>query len=95
MRQFSGLRVSEDRYAVLVHRSSGGLGGIFISLSRVFKSLPGQFLSGLMILLTVRLRGTPVCVGSRIVQLGGPLVIFVVRSVVVTCRHLRPAFLGT
>ena len=42
---------------------------------------------GLVILFFMRLGGATMSVGGGIVQLGGPLVVFVVRSVVVTSRH--------
>ena len=55
---------------------------------RVLKSLPGVFPSDLVILLFVRIRGSAVSVGGTLVQFGSSLMILVVRSVVMTSRHL-------
>jgi hypothetical protein len=46
------------------------------------------FPSGLVTLLLVRIRGSAVSVGGTLVQFGSSLMILVVRSVVMTSRHL-------
>jgi hypothetical protein len=54
----------------------------------MFKSLSGGLLSGLVILFLMGFRSATVRVGGAVVQLGGSLMILVMRSVVVTNRHL-------
>jgi hypothetical protein len=49
----------------------------------VLKSLSGALMPGLVILLFVGFRGTPMRLGGNVVQLGGPLMVLVMRSVVV------------
>ena len=74
--------------AVFVYSSPRELCGMPISPLRVFKSLPGVLPSGLMILFRMGFRCAAVRMGGNVVQLGGPLVILVMRSVVITIRHL-------
>jgi hypothetical protein len=64
------------------------LRGVQVSPLGVLQSLPGVFLSGLVILLAVGFRGPTMRVGGTIVQLRGSLMILVMRSVVITSRHL-------
>jgi hypothetical protein len=54
----------------------------------VLKSLSGVFPSGLVILLFVRIRGSAMGVSGTFVQLGGSLMILVMRSVVIALGHL-------
>jgi hypothetical protein len=87
MSQRSDLLVPEDRDAVLVHSGPVRLLAMPMSFLGVLQSLPGALMPGLVILFFMRLGGATMSVGGGIVQLGGPLVVFVVRSVVVTSRH--------
>jgi hypothetical protein len=61
--------------------------GVLVRYLGVLKSLPGALLPGLVILFLMGFRGTTMSVGGAIVQLGGALMIFVVRSVVIASRH--------
>jgi hypothetical protein len=72
---------------MFIHSVPMRLLGEFVGLLAVFKSLPGELLPGLVILLVMGYRGTPVSVGSKVVQLSGTLMILVMRSVVITSRH--------
>ncbi len=51
--------------------------GMLVSVLGVFKSLPGEFLPGLVILFAVGFRSATMSVGGNIVQLSGLLMIFV------------------
>lgn len=51
--------------------------GLLVGLLGVFKSLPGELLPGLVILLVMGHRGAPMSVGGKVVQLSGALVILV------------------
>jgi hypothetical protein len=53
---------------------------------RVLEGLPGMLMSSLILLLPVLFTGT-VGMGGQIMQLGGPLMIFVMGSVVISCGH--------
>ena len=57
------------------------------SLLGVFQSLPGEPLPGLVILFLMGSRGTTMSVGGIVVQFCGTLMIFVMRSVAIACRH--------
>lgn len=82
VRQGSDIVVSERRDSV----STGGHLGVPMSLLGVFESLPRMLVSRQVILFALFLSKTMGMRGS-IVQFCGPLVVFVMRSVVVTCRH--------
>jgi hypothetical protein len=88
MGQYGDLGVAKDGDAVFIHGNSAHLLGMPVSILGMFQSLPGPLLPGLMILFLMGFRGTAMSVGRTVVQLGGSLVIFVVRSVVITSRHL-------
>jgi hypothetical protein len=79
--------VPKDREAVFIHSVPVHLLGMLVSLLGVFKSLPGALLPGLMILFLMGFRGAAMSMGGTVVQLGGLLMIFVMRSVVITSRH--------
>jgi len=79
--------VPKDRDAVFIHSVPVHPLGMLVSQG-VLKSLPGVFPSDLVILLFVRIRGSAVSVGGTLVQFGSSLMILVVRSVVMTSRHL-------
>jgi hypothetical protein len=87
MRQHCDILVPEDRYAVFIHSVPVRLLGVLVSFLGVLKSLPGALLSGLVVLFFVGFRSATMSVGGTIVQLGGSLMIFVVRSVVIASRH--------
>ena len=57
-----------------------------VRLLGVLKGLAGMLVSAEMFLLSMFFAGA-VGVGGEIVQFGGQLVIFVVGSVVIACRH--------
>jgi hypothetical protein len=87
MSQRGDLLVPKGGDAVFIHSGPMRLLGVLVSFLRVLKSLPGALLPGLVILLLMGLRGSAMSVGGTIVQLGGALMIFVVRSVVIASRH--------
>ncbi|MGA2116571.1 MAG: hypothetical protein ABSH56_17670 [Bryobacteraceae bacterium] len=77
----------KDRDAVFIHDTPMHLPGLLKSLLGVFQSLPGEFLPGLVILFLMGFRGTTMSVGGIVVQFCGTLMIFVMRSVAIACRH--------
>ena len=77
-----------NRAAAFIHSLPVHLLGVLESLLGVLKSLPGALMPGLVIVLFVRVRGGEMSVGGIFVQLGGPLMIPVMRPVVITLRHL-------
>jgi len=79
--------VPKDGDAVFIHSGPVRLLGMLVSFLGVLESLPGALLPGLVILLLMGFRGAAMSVGGTIVQLGGALMIFVVRSVVIASRH--------
>jgi hypothetical protein len=81
--QCGDLPMPESRNAVFVHNGPVNLGGMLVGVLGVLKSLPGALLPGLVVLFLMGFRGAAVSVGGSIVQLGGPLMILVVRSVVI------------
>jgi hypothetical protein len=58
-----------------------------MSAMGILQRLPGMFLPRNVILLAFMLRGAAMDVGRLVVQFGRALVIFVMRSVVISCRH--------
>jgi hypothetical protein len=60
---------------------------MLVSQLGMLQSLPGKLLPGLVILLLMRHRGRPMSMRGSVVQLGRALMIFVMRSVVVTSGH--------
>jgi hypothetical protein len=72
---------------MLIHSFPMRLLGMLVGRLGMLKSLPGKLLPGLVILLVMGYRGTAMRVGSDIVQLGGALMILVMRSVVVASGH--------
>ena len=85
--------VPEHRDAVFVQKAPVRLLGKLVSLLGVLQSTPGALLPGFVILFLVGFGGATVGVRGGVVQLGGPLMIFVMRSVVVTSRHLETHYL--
>jgi hypothetical protein len=88
MSQFGNVGVPKGRDAVFINRFPVRLRGMLVSLFRVFQSLPGELLAGLVILLFMSFRSATMCVGRIIVQLGSSLMILEMRSVIITSRHL-------
>jgi hypothetical protein len=88
MSQLHDVVVPEGWDAVLIHGALVHLLGMLVSLLGVFKSSPGALLPGLVILFLMGFRSASMCVRGAIVQLGSPLMILVIRSVVITSRHL-------
>ncbi len=72
---------------MFIHRFPVYLLGMLMSFLGVLKSLPGELLPGLVILFFMGFRGATMSVGGTIVQLGGSLMILVVRSVVIASSH--------
>jgi hypothetical protein len=87
MSQRGDVLVPKDGDAVFIHSGLMRLLGMLVSFLGVLKSLPGALLPGLVILLLMGFRGAAMSMGGLIVQLGGALMIFVVRSVVIARRH--------
>ena len=87
MSQRGDLLMPKRGDAMFIHSGLMRLLGMLVSFLRVLQSSPGEFLPGLVILLLMGFRGTTMSVGGTIVQLGGALMIFVVRSVVIASRH--------
>ena len=85
--QFGDFAVPKDRDAVLIHSVPVQLLATLVSLLGMLKSLPGALLPGFVILLLMGFRGTTMSVCGIVVQLSGPLLIFVMRSVAIACRH--------
>ena len=78
----------KDRDAVFIYSILVRLRGMLVSLVGVFKSLPGVLLPGFVILFLMGFRGAAMRMGGAIVQLGSSLMILLMRSVVITSRHL-------
>lgn len=74
--------MSEGCDAVSSHRLSH-----LVRVFGVLKGLPGMLVPSLMCLLALLLTGA-VGVGSEVVQFGGPLMIFVMGTVVISSRHI-------
>ena len=72
---------------MFIHGTPMHLPGLLKSLLGMFQSLPGELLPGLVILLLMGFRGTTMSVCGIVVQLSGPLMIFVMRSVAMASRH--------
>ena len=73
--------VTEGHDAMSGHRLSQ-----CVCLLRMLESLPGMFMSGLMFLLPVLFTGA-MGVGGEVVEFRGPLMVFVMRSVVISRGH--------
>jgi hypothetical protein len=78
MSQRRDVLVPEDRDAMFIHRAPVRLFGVLVSLLGVLQGPPGELLPGLVVLFLMGFRGAAMSVGGTIVQLGGPLMIFVV-----------------
>jgi hypothetical protein len=87
MSQRGDILVPKGCDAMFIHRGLMRLLGMLVRDLGVLKSLPGALLPGLVILLLMGFRGATMSVGGAIVQLGGALMILVMRSVVVTSGH--------
>ena len=85
--------VPEHRDAMFIQEALVRLPGMLVSLLGVLQSLPGALLPGFVILFLMGFGGATVGVRGKVVQLGGPLVVFVMRSVIVTSRHLETHYL--
>jgi hypothetical protein len=93
MSQCGNVGVPKARDAVFIRRVPMDLFNMLVSLSGVLKSMPGEFLPALVILLLVGFRSAAMGLGGFVVQLGSFLVILVMRSVVITSRHLEAPYL--
>lgn len=83
--QLGNVGVPKGSDAAFIYRFPGRLPGKPVSPFRVFQSLPGELPPGLVILLFMGFRSATMCVGRDIVQLGAPLMILPMRSMVITC----------
>jgi hypothetical protein len=79
--------MAEYRDAMFICRLVVRLFGMQESFARMLLGLPGPLVSGLVVLLAGVLGGGAVCVSRRIMQLGRPLMIFVVGTIVVSSGH--------
>jgi hypothetical protein len=97
MRQFGDLGMPKGRDAASIHSSLFDLSCMLICQLGMFKSLSGALLSRLVISFFMGFRSATMHVGGAVVQLGGSLMILVMRSVVMTSRHFYrlPIFAGT
>ena len=86
MRQPGNIVVPKDRDAMFIH--SVPVLGMLTGTFGVFKSLPRVLLAGLVILFLMGFRSATMRVRGTIVQLSSSLMILVMRSVVITSRHL-------
>ena len=77
----------KHRDAVLVRISPLHLRAMLVRSIGVLQSLPRVLLPGWVILFIMGFRSATMCVRRNIVQLGSSLMVFVVRSVVITSRH--------
>jgi len=93
MSQRCDVLVPKDRDAVFIHGIPVRPLGLLVSLLGVLKSSPGALLPGLVILFLMGFCSTTMRVGCTIVQLSSPLMVFVMRSVVITSRHLETHYL--
>ena len=82
MRERRNLFVTEDREAMNTERVPMRLPGLLKRLLGMLQRLPGVFLPGLVVLFLMGDRGAAMRVRGRIVQLGGPLMVLVVRSAI-------------
>jgi hypothetical protein len=87
MSQRGDILVPKGCDAMFIHRGPMRLLGMLVRFFGILESLPGALLPGLVILLLMGFGGAAMSVGGLIVQLGGALMIFVVRSVVIASRH--------
>jgi hypothetical protein len=78
--------MAEYRDAMFICRLLVRLFGIEESRARMLLGLPGPLVSSLVVLLVV-LGGGAVCMSRRIMQLGRPLMIFVMGTIVISSGH--------
>jgi hypothetical protein len=89
MRQRRDFLVPKCGDAVFIHSVSVRLFGMLVGLPGVLKRPPGELLPCLVVLFLMSFRSATMSVGGTVVQLSGSLMIFVMRSVVITSRHLE------
>jgi hypothetical protein len=83
MSQSGDVSVSERSYAMYVCSRLS----LLMSFLGVFDGLPPMLVPGQVILFPLLFANT-MSMCSRVVQFGRPLVVFVMRSVIVTSRHI-------
>jgi len=93
MRQRRDFLVPKRGDAVFIHSVPVRLFGMLVSLPGVLKSPPGELLPRLVVLFLMGFRSVTMSVGGTVVQLGSSLMILVMRSVVITSRHLQTLYL--
>ena len=93
MGQHRDVLVPKRGDAVFIHSGPVRLFGMLESLLGVLKSPPGELLPGLVVLFLVGFRSATMSVGGTIVQLSSSLMILVMRSVVISSRHLKTLYL--
>ena len=87
MSQRGDVLVPKDGDAVFIHSCPVRQFGMLVSFLGVLESLPGALVPGFVILFFMGFRGATMSVSGAIVQFGGTLMIFVMRSVVISSRH--------
>jgi hypothetical protein len=93
MSQHRNVLVTEGRNDTFILRSLKRPLFVLVSLLGVLKSSPRVFVPGLVVLFLMGFGSTPMSVGGNIVQFGSPLMVFVMRSAVITSRHLKTHYL--
>jgi hypothetical protein len=81
------LVMSEGGDAVRRLRAMVNFGALLMGIAGVLHALTGTLLPGQVILLPMLFTGGSMGVRGKVVQFGRALVIFVMRSVVITCGH--------
>jgi hypothetical protein len=83
--------MSELGHSVRDAMTGGRRLGVLMGIVRVLKCLPRKLVPRKVILLSVLL-GDAMGMRRHVVQFGGPLMVFVMRSVVVTSGHIQCPF---
>jgi hypothetical protein len=89
MSQCGDLVMTKQSDAVFIHPFPSQEIGMLDGLLRMLQGLPAALMPSLVILFLVGFRRTAVGVGGAVMQLCRALMIFVVRSIIVTSRHLE------
>jgi hypothetical protein len=89
MSQHRDLFMTKQSDAVFIHPFPSQQTRMLDGLLRMLQGLPAALMSRFVILFLVGFRRTSMGVGGTVMQLCSALMIFVVRSVIVTSRHLE------
>ena len=93
MSQDGDVFVPKHGDAMFVHQALVRLPGVLVSHQGVLQSLPGALLPGFVVLLFVGFNGAEVSVRGKVVQLGRPSMVLVVRSVTIMSGLLETHYL--